>query len=156
MHEDIIRVQGKITPGSSKTHIVYQFHLEHSMSSLEIDFGYAPKQFLDREASKPLILEAIERYSEPASAELHKRQWENYYPLQNLLTLSLDSPSGFRGSAHRHAPEQKHIICPDWRMTSPGFIAGDVPAGIWKVTISVHCVITPDCSYELTVRGTGR
>lgn len=154
MPKDIIAVEGKLTPLSSKTHITYQFHLEHALSSLEIDFRYAPKQFLDREASKPLILEAIENYSDPAWAELYKKQWENYYPLQNLLTLSLDSPSGFRGSAHRHAPEQRHMICPDGSKTSPGFIAGDVPSGVWKVTISVHCVVTPDCRYELLVRGT--
>lgn len=156
MHKDIIAVQGKLTPISSKTHITYQFHLEHAMTSLEIDFSYAPKQFLDREASQSIILEAIERYSDPALVELHKRQWDNFYPLQNLMTLSLDSPLGFRGSAHRHAPEQKHTICPDWSKTSPGFIAGHMPSGVWKVTISVHCVVTPDCSYELIVRGTGR
>ncbi|WP_410770199.1 hypothetical protein [Fontibacillus sp. BL9] len=156
MLKDIIAVEGKLTPLSSKTHITYQFHVEHALSSLEIDFRYSPKPFLDREASQPLILEAIETYSDPAWVELHKKQWENFYPLQNLLTLSLDSPTGFRGSAHRHAPEQQHIICPDWSKTSPGFIAGDVPSGVWKVTISVHCVVTPDCRYELFVRGTGR
>ncbi|MEK5239881.1 hypothetical protein NST99_29915 [Paenibacillus sp. FSL L8-0470] len=156
MHKDIITVEGKLTPLSSKTHITYQFHLDYPLSSLEIDFRYAPKQFLDREASQPLILEAIEIYSDPAWVALHKKQWDNFYPLQNLLTLSLDSPLGFRGSAHRHAPEQKHMICPDGSKTSPGFISGDIPSGVWKITISVHCVVTPDCRYELFVRGTGR
>lgn len=156
MHKDIITAQGKLTPLSSKTHITYQFHLDHPLSLLEIGFSYTPKQFLDREASQPLILEAIETYSDPAWVELHKKQWDTFYPLQNLLTLSLDSPVGFRGSAHRHTPEQQHMICPDWNKTSPGFIAGDVPSGVWKVTISVHCVVTPDCHYELFVRGAGR
>lgn len=155
MSKDIIAVEGRLTPLSSKTHITYQFHVERALSSLELDFRYAPKPFLDKEASKPLILEAIESYSDPAWTELYKKQWENYYPLQNLLTLSLDSPAGFRGSAHRHAPEQRHLICRDVSKTSPGFIAGDVPFGVWKVTISVHCVVTPDCRYELLVREGG-
>lgn len=154
MHKDIMAVEGKLTPLSSKTHITYQFHLGHPLSSLVIDFRYTPKQFLDKEASQRLIVEAIERYSDSAWVELHKKQWDHFYPLQNLLTLSLDSPSGFRGSAHRHDPKQQHQICREGSKTSPGFIAGDISSGVWKVTISVHCVVTPDCRYELFVRGT--
>lgn len=156
MLTDIITVEGKLTPLSSKTHITYQFHLKQDLSSLEIDFRYEPKQFLDKEASRPLIMEAIETYADPAWGELYKKQWENYYPLQNLLTLSLDGPSGFRGSAHRHPPDQQHVICSEVGQTSPGFIAGDIPSGIWKITISVHCVVTADCRYELSVRGIGQ
>lgn len=156
MPTEIIVVQGTLTPLSSKTHIIYQFHLDYPLSSLEIEFRYAPKPYLDKEASKPLIAEAIEMYADPAVAELHKQQWEQFYPLQNLLTLSLDGPDGFRGSAHRHAPEQRHIVCGDGSGTSPGFIAGDVAAGVWKVTVSVHCIVTPECRYELVLRGTDR
>ncbi|WP_458127015.1 hypothetical protein [Paenibacillus sp. Z3-2] len=156
MQRDIIAVEGKLNPLSSKTHITYQFHLDPHLSLLEIEFRYAPKSWLDKEASQPLILEAIETYSDPAWIELHKQEWEKFYPLQNLLTLSLDSPEGFRGSAHRHDPEQQHVICQDESKTSPGFIAGEIPSGVWKVTISVHCVVTPDCCYELLVRGKER
>lgn len=114
MHKDIITVEGKLTPLSSKTHITYQFHLDYPLSSLEIDFRYAPKQFLDREASQPLILEAIEIYSDPAWVALHKKQWDNFYPLQNLLTLSLDSPLGFRGSAHLRCSRAEAHDLPGW------------------------------------------
>lgn len=154
MQADILAAEGKLTPLSSKTHITYQFHLDNPLSSLEIEFQYAPKPYLDKQASQPLIIQAIETYADPAVADLHKKQWEQFYPLQNLLTLSLDGPDGFRGSAHRHAPEQRHIVCGDGSRTSPGFIAGDVAAGVWKVTVSVHCIVTPECRYELVLRGT--
>ncbi|WP_166244043.1 hypothetical protein [Paenibacillus turpanensis] len=151
--DELLTVEGTLTPLSSKTHITYQFHIDEPSASLVIDFKYSPKVLEDREAARPLIVEAIEKYVEPSVAELQKKQWERFAPLQNLLTLSIDDPSGFRGSAHRHPPEQHHILGEG--EASPGFIAGPLPSGIWKITISVHCVVTPTCTYHLTVRKGG-
>lgn len=95
MHKDIIAVEGKLTPLSSKTHTTYQFHLDHPLSSLEIDFRYAPKQFSDREASQPLILEVIETNSDPAWVELHKKQWETnaIYFANEYMDIDVDAVS---------------------------------------------------------------
>lgn len=149
----LLEAEGKLTPISSKTQLTYQFQLNHECEFLDIDFKYAPKQYQDKAASHELIMEAIEKYAEPEWAEPYKKNWEGFYPLQNLLTLSVDGPEGFRGSAHRHPPEQQHRICSDASQTSPGFISGKLAAGVWKITISVHCVVTPECRYVLEVRG---
>ncbi|WP_281883146.1 hypothetical protein [Paenibacillus sp. YYML68] len=146
----LLAVEGIVTPSQSKTHITYSFVLEEPASSLELQFKYTPKHLDDQETSRALILEAIDKYAAPAVAEQQKREWAKFMPLQNLLTLSLDDPARFRGSAHRHTPEQKHLVCEE--AASPGFIAGPMPQGVWKVTISVHCVVTPECSYTLTVK----
>ncbi|MEK3885168.1 hypothetical protein [Paenibacillus sp. PL2-23] len=148
---ELLVAGGTLTPLSSKTHITYQLPIIGQLASLELEFRYSPKVLVDQEAAQSLIIEAIERYNEPSHAELQKQQWERYTPLQNLLTLSVDDPNGFRGSAHRHSPEQKYKIA--GLASSPGFINGELPEGLWRITISVHCVITPECSYQLIIRG---
>ncbi|TDQ37169.1 hypothetical protein EV213_11448 [Aureibacillus halotolerans] len=142
--------EGSLTPLSSKTHISYQFHLSEPCPFLVVDFTYSPKVLDDKEASRPLILEAIASFASPSAIELQKEKWEQFLPLQNLLTVSIDDPAGFRGSAHRHSPDQRHILSSD--EASPGFLAGPVQSGIWKITISVHCIVTPTCMYRLSVK----
>lgn len=153
MESNLLEVEGKVTPLGSKTHITYQFPVHQPTTHVLIDFKYGPKTYSNKEASYPLIMDAIERYAEPERVEAYKEQWESFYPLQNLLTLSVDGPDGFRGSAHRHSPEQQHTISQDARTTSPGFIPGPIVAGVWRITISVHCVVSPECRYELIARG---
>ncbi|MCI3921101.1 hypothetical protein MO973_12730 [Paenibacillus sp. TRM 82003] len=147
---ELLTAEGTLTPLSSKTHITYQFHIDEPHEAVTIDFQYSPKALEDPDAARPLIERALEKYAEPSIAELHAKQWERYAPLMNLLTLSVDDPEGFRGSAHRHPPEQRHELAKDG--ASPGFIAGPIVRGVWKITISVHCVVTPTCNYRLTVK----
>ncbi|CAM4285634.1 hypothetical protein [Paenibacillus tarimensis] len=146
---ELLTIEGTLTPLSSKTHITYQFHIDEPPARLAIEFQYSPKVLEDSEISRPLIMEAIGKYVDPSAADLQKQQWERFTPLQNLLTLSVDDPEGFRGSAHRHPPEQRHTLAVG--SASPGFIPGVLPAGIWRITISVHCVVTPACTYRLSV-----
>lgn len=156
METQLLEVEGKVTPLGSKSHMTYQFQIHEAVSGLLIDFKYGPKSYLNKEASYSLIRDAIGRFAEPERVEAYKAQWESFYPLQNLLTLSVDGPEGFRGSAHRHPPEQRHILSEDPRTTSPGFLPGPITPGIWKITVSVHCVVSPECRYELRARGVSR
>ncbi len=59
--------------------------------------------------------------------------------IQNLLTLSLFDPHGFRGAGHRHAPAQEIVLGP--LGATPGFIPGPISAGDWLVEIDCHCVL---------------
>ncbi|WP_339321638.1 hypothetical protein [Paenibacillus sp. FSL W8-0194] len=147
--KELLAVEGALTPLSSKTHITYQLYIPKGIDVLEIDFAYNPKTLDDKETSKPLIEEAIRKYVDPALQEIYLPQWEKFHPLQNLLTLSVDDPDGFRGSAHRHPNHQRHVLSP--QTASPGFFAGKVAEGVWKVTISVHCVVTAECRYRLRI-----
>lgn len=150
---ELLAVEGGLTPLSSKTHITYQLYIPEGIDVLEIEFAYDPKTLDDKKASKPLIEEAIRKYVDPALQGVYSQQWDKFYPLQNLLTLSVDDPHGFRGSAHRHPNHQRHIL--SLYAASPGFFAGQVGEGVWKVTISVHCVVTPECRYRLRIREGG-
>ncbi|WP_028559322.1 hypothetical protein [Paenibacillus pinihumi] len=148
MHE-LLAVEGKLYPSSSKTHITYQFHIPTPLPSLQIDFQYAPKKSEDKSGSRRLIEQSIEQYVHPSMQAAYMDKWEQYMPLQNLLTISVDDPSEFRGSAHRHPEKQSYLLATS--SASPGFIPGAILEGIWRITISVHCVVTPDCNYLLRV-----
>lgn len=60
-------------------------------------------------------------------------------PYNNLLTLSLFDPHGFRGAGHRHAPAQEIVVDP--AEATPGFLAGPVVAGRWLLEIDCHAVL---------------
>lgn len=147
---ELLTVAGKLTPLSSKTHITYQLYIPEGMNALHIEFEYGPKTLDDRDASKQMIEEAISKYVNPALQSVYLEHWKKFHPLQNLLTLSVDDPDGFRGSAHRHPNHQQHIL--SLHESSPGFFSGPIQNGVWKVTISVHCIVTQECEYQLRIR----
>ncbi|MBO7746404.1 hypothetical protein I8J29_19510 [Paenibacillus sp. MWE-103] len=133
----------------SKSHIAYAFQLDRPGGALRLDFAYEPKNLEDRERAKILIAEGVERYTEPAQRELVMGRWESFLPLKNLITLSVDDPSGHRGAGHRHDPEQRLFIGAS--DASPGFAAGELAAGLWRVTLSLHAIVTESCRYRLRI-----
>src|SRR5579871_593520 len=63
----------------------------------------------------------------------------------NLLTLSLFDPNGERGTGHRGQPTQ-HITLSAGEAT-PGYQAGDLPAGTWDILINCN-LINPGASVD--------
>jgi hypothetical protein len=59
----LLYTKGEIAPASTKSHIVYRFHLNEQVRALCVKFAYTPKRLEDREQSKALILEAIDKYT---------------------------------------------------------------------------------------------
>ncbi len=57
----------------------------------------------------------------------------------SLVTLQLFDAGGFRGAAHRFAPEQTIQI--DAGHATPGFLRGPIRAGEWLAEVDVHSVI---------------
>jgi hypothetical protein len=73
--------------------------------------------------------------------------------LNNLLTLTVFDPAGFRGAGHRQGDE--HFVTIGQAKASPGFVPGPVPAGVWTVVIDTHLVMPgPQCTFKLEVSGT--
>jgi hypothetical protein len=140
---------GGLVPASSKSQIRFQFLLPWDAEALELTFSYMPKALGECDRARELVAAGMSLY-EGASPERIEDEWRSRLPLNNLLTLSLDSPSGFRGAAHRQSPRQE--ISVSRFSASPGFLPGPIEAGFWAITISVHAVITESCAYELEVR----
>lgn len=139
-----------LTPADSKTHVAFAFEVPAALAAVELRFSYAPKRCEDRGLSRRLILEGLRRYG-TAAAPGQALRWQDYLPVQNLLTLSLDTPSGYAGCAHRHNPVQRHTVAPG--NCSPGFAVTSLEPGLWRAVVSAHCVATPQCVFALEVYG---
>jgi hypothetical protein len=145
---------GRLTPNCSKTHLAFRLHLPQT-DALHIQFSYDPKRLEDPVEARREIEAAFLRDATPKQYPALMERWEDFFPLQNLITVSIDDPAGFRGSAHRHDPVQLHTLSEG--SASPGFTAGRLPSGVWTVTLSVHCIVTPECHYDLKIwEGSGK
>lgn len=149
MPKTILNVEAQLFPEQSKTTIYHPFTLSAPCEALRIRFSYTPKALADEAAADALIEEGFVRYILPEDREALYALRGEVKPLVNLLTISLDAPDGYRGAAHRHDPEQEHIV--GTADSAYGFTDGPLLAGTWRVGVSVHAVITRPCTYRLTV-----
>jgi hypothetical protein len=145
----LIDARGQVTPVCSRSHITYSFDISKPVGELKIQFTYYPKRLEDLERSKALILESLEKYSVSDNPELDRANWETFMPLTNLITLSVDDPERHRGAGHRHDPDQ--LLFLSHLESSPGFVSGPIVQGMWRVTLSLHGIVSELCSYELKI-----
>ncbi|MBW4838689.1 MAG: hypothetical protein KZY74_04780, partial [Paenibacillaceae bacterium] len=90
MHLPVLDVKGRVTPEDSKTHIRIPFQIDQDCSLLQVRFEYAPKVLEDRDRSLMLLTQSFETYLLPEQRERALNQVDSYFPLNNLITLSLD------------------------------------------------------------------
>ncbi|GGF72463.1 hypothetical protein GCM10010912_16990 [Paenibacillus albidus] len=145
----LLDISSRITPADRHVHLVHRFLVPRNTRQLRIDFAYSPKLLQDEARQNTLVRQAVDRYMEPELREVAYTD-PDYLVLQNLLTVSLDDPAGFRGAAHRANKEQ--IIIVSESTATPGFLAGPLPAGLWELTVSLHEVVTDKCQFELQVQ----
>lgn len=151
MKQQLLCIEQAVTPADSKTNLFHTFAINQPFERLLLYFCYTPKEQTDQAAALCRIQEAMAVYA-PAPYEKAYGRPEDYLPaVVNLLTLSLDDPSGYRGCAHRHDPIQQHVISQS--DASPGFYPGALQTGLWRVGVNLHCVTTPQCTYTLQVFG---
>ncbi len=139
----VLDVARTVGPEASQTHVRLPFVLERGAQAMEVRFCYEPKVLVDEQRERMLIEEGLRLYADSLQSGRPRE------PVLNLLTLSLDGPSGFRGCAHRHSPDQSIAVGRDW--ATPGFVAGALEAGRWTATVSVHCVVTERCTFRVQV-----
>ena len=128
----------------NKTNIEIPFDVPEGIGELIIEYSYSPKE-PDEHTAVEAVKAGIMRYGK----QLKDKDPYHYLPAKNLVTLSLDSPLGYRGAAHRQDEKQEHHISREF--ASPGFIAGDIEAGQWKLSLNAHCVMCPvTCILKIT------
>ncbi|WP_068785565.1 hypothetical protein [Paenibacillus phocaensis] len=150
----VLDMKGRVAPEDSKTHVRIPFQIDQGCSVLQLRFEYGPKVLEDRERSLQLLQQSFEFYLLPEQRESALAQADSYLPLKNLITLSLDDPTGYRGACHRHDPVQELALSAG--QASPGLLPGPLPAGDWRITLSIHCIVTEACEYQLQIRTHGK
>lgn len=146
---NLLDIRGRVTLEDSCTHIRIPFELEQPCGRLNLRLEYGPKVLEDREKALALLEQSFDLYILPEMKEQAAAQADKYLPLKNLITLSLDDPYGYRGACHRHDPVQ-HLYVTE-QDASPGLTAGPLKPGSWRVTLSLHCIVTDICDYRLQI-----
>ncbi len=138
------------TPKNNKTNFSIPFTLEHSYDRLNISCRYSPKIVDDLELAKHEIEIGLQKYV-PVDQLDSYGNWEDYLPLLNFVTLSLDYEDQYLGCAHRHDPEQEHTISEN--IASPGFFKHKPVPGNWKAVLNIHAIVSPEVKYHLQITG---
>ncbi|MEK8126411.1 hypothetical protein WMW72_00625 [Paenibacillus filicis] len=144
----IFQTEGQLSTADSQTHRRFTFDVAPNGRELHLLFDYSPTLLEDEQLSKEIIRTSLFKYNE-GSEPVTEDGWRKYYPLRNLLTVSLDDPDGFRGACHRKDASQRLSVSA--HEASPGLMPGPVIAGAWTVTLSLHAIVTESCEFKLTV-----
>lgn len=144
----MIDIRTDVTPEHSRTHVRYRFKLDKPAQALRIGFEYSPKLLEDEERARRLLEDSFELYILPEQIKLAKERIDRMLPLSNLMTISVDDPDGYRGACHRHNPNQVFVLSE--HEASPGLMKGKIGAGEWTITVSIHSIVSENCSYHLT------
>ncbi len=134
----LIERELSLQDSDTKTSIDIPFTVPENTKKLFITYSYSPKILEDEEKAKRLIKENILRDAPEDVGEY--TDYGRFMPLKNLVTLSLSSPEGYVGAAHRQDSEQYHEIGEDY--ASPGFINGKPEKGGWILSLDVHAIVT--------------
>lgn len=134
----LLHKEFQVFPENEKTNVAFAFNVPEDTRSLKITFSYDPKVLEDNNRAKMLIENNIKKDAGEYADQYPS--WEEFLPLKNLITLSLDDTKGYRGCAHRQDKDQVHIIREDF--ASRGFHKGVPEAGEWKAVLNLHGVVT--------------
>ena len=130
-----------------KTNISFPFDINEDVEGLKITFSYDPKILEDDERANMLIENNIKKDAGEFAHEYS--DWDEFKPLKNLVTVSVDDPDTYRGCAHRQDKDQVHIIREDF--SSRGFHKGKIQKGQWKVVLNLHGIVTESINCKLKV-----
>lgn len=139
----LLEKTGIVTPKDDKTNIFFDFDVPYGVEKIIIDYNYSPKTVENKAEVLALIEKKMNLYGAGGAAE-------DYLPVKNLITLSLNDENGYRGAAHRQADSQHHEIGENY--AAAGFIKGKIENGTWQIAMNVHCCAC-NVHYNLKITG---
>lgn len=129
-----------LSPSDTAKHIAIPFSLPADGTELRIRYRYTPKRYEGEDAVDQVVA-CYGRYGLDCTKEEARKE----LPLNNLITLSLDGPHGWIGTAHRHLNDAVYCIS---QTPDPGFMPYRPRKGDYRAVVSTHAVLS-DC---VTVR----
>ena len=143
----LLNAEFQVLYKDEKTNIGFPFPVPDGTVSLKISFSYDPKLLEDGDRAKMLIENNIKKDAGEFACEY--THWDEYKPLKNLITVSVDDPDTYRGCAHRQDKDQIHVIREDF--ASRGFHKGRPQAGQWRIVLNLHGIVTEKIDCKLMV-----
>lgn len=137
MTEILLEQSLVLTPRDVSEHLRFPFTVKKGeYNKLTINFCYFPKKYSDTAKSVEMIKKCYESYGlVPEESDIKKE-----LPLNNHITVALESPEGFVGAAHRHSNEAEYTVSPE--KSDYGFITKGITAGVWTAIISTHAILS--------------
>ncbi len=139
----LLEKTGIVTPKDDKTNIFFDFDVPNGIEKIIIDYNYSPKTVVNTIEVLALIEKKMKEYGASGAPE-------DYLPVKNLITLSLNDENCYRGAAHRQADTQHHEISKEF--ADAGFIKGKIESGKWQIALNVHCCAC-NVHYNLKITG---
>lgn len=140
-------------PEDDKSNRSLPFEVPTDVRVLRFSCSYAPKTIDDMDLAKRAARCSIGRYVPRWQLPLYEERESEEIKLVNLITLSLDCGGEYLGCAHRHAPEQEHVLSA--QMSSTGFVRHAPRAGQYRAVLNVHSITSPQVAYRLVVTAEG-
>ncbi len=124
---------------SHQSHLSFRFHMPESVQKVIIYFEYDPLW----ECNKDNMRRSLDK---EGHYDLNEMNDEGY---RNLLTLSLNDPTGFRGAHHYFNTQQKIEISAE--TASFGFMKGMIQTGMWELIISCHGIFSDELNVSVRI-----
>ncbi len=135
-----------------QSHITFRIFVPEGIERLKVELAYDPPFEENSEQLQPFFQEHSDYYN--FHIMNNPKVAEKVFPVNNLLTLSIDDPSGFRGSCHRFRPTNEIKVGEN--DSTPGINNGEIQSGMWDITINCHAIISESCHLKIQVKGVGK
>lgn len=138
-------------PEDSQHDVPFAFDCPEHIALLRIRFAYEPGKEEAREICLPPIEQALTRYYDSYPRTMQPMAAEQFLPIKNLITISLEREGVYLGNAHRWAPEQEHELTT--KHASLGFVPPERLSGRWNGMLHLHEILSPRCTATLQIEG---
>ena len=139
------------TPQDAQHDVPFSFTCPDETAEVRLYFTFSPGRETSEEICRPEVEKALTRYYDCYPHELQPMRTEQFLPVKNLITISLDKDGQYIGNAHRWATEQEHILTT--KQASRGFTPPATLAGAWSGALHLHEIISPVCRGTLRIEG---
>lgn len=138
-----------LEPDDTASDIPFGFRTPQGTSSVTITLDFAPDREQDAAVCRKPILDALRLYDPQVPESFLEEHWQDYLPVKNLITISLEHEGSYLGNAHRWDCQQSHFFTA--LQTARGFCKPQSLCGEWKGMLHIHEVISPKCRAVLKI-----
>lgn len=138
-------------PEDTGRDVLFSFTCPSDVQSIFIQFSFSPGSECTEAICRQQIEDALTRYYDRYPREIQPMRAEQFMPIKNLITISLEWEGIYLGNAHRWAPEQEHLLTVE--QASLGFVPPEAIEGCWTGRLHLHEIISPCCTGKLRIEG---
>ncbi len=158
----LLHCSDTLTLADDKSIRVFHFEVPSETQALALDLQYSPIQADDSESVRAAIQHSLDIYfcgnvpdevyaKEPPEKKKEIFDWV-FENTRNYLFFALFDPQGnFRGYWDRNREDDSTRVVLFSESRERGFLAGEIPAGRWRLELEIHKIVTETCTFSLDI-----